>query len=98
MVPGSPAVAQLLSADQALHGNDPVGARGLLEAAETAVVFAPSSADSRGNSFAAAQITQALRMLETGDRAGAMQCVARALAALRPASPPPGALARADPG
>jgi hypothetical protein len=78
-----PAIVQLVSADQALQSNDPVGARGLLEAAETSVVFAPAAGDSRGNSVAAAQITEALRMVEAGDRAQAMQCVAQAVAALR---------------
>jgi hypothetical protein len=59
--PAPPAVTQLVSADQALQSNDPVGARALLEAAETSVVFAPAAGDSRGNSVAAAQITAALR-------------------------------------
>jgi hypothetical protein len=80
--PAPPAVAQLVSADQALQANDPVGARGLLEAAETSVVFAPAR-NSGGDSVAAAQITEALQGLQAGDRARAMQCVAHALAALR---------------
>ncbi|MBV8455762.1 MAG: hypothetical protein JO122_04000 [Acetobacteraceae bacterium] len=62
-----------------------VGARGSLEAAETSVVFAPA-ANSGSDSVAAARITEALRRLEAGDRARAMQCVAQALAALRPAN------------
>ena len=95
-VPAPPAVAQLVSANQALQQHDPAGARGLLEAAETSVVFAPAAAGSRGNSIAAAQITEALRMVAAGDPARAMQYVARALIALRPASPSSGATVQAD--
>jgi hypothetical protein len=84
--PTSPAVAQLVSADRALQDNDVDGARDLLEAAETAVVFAPAAGHSRANSAAAARITEALRMLAAGDREQAMQCVAQALAAF--GSPP----------
>jgi hypothetical protein len=66
----------------------------LLEAAETAVVFAPAGEDSRSNSAAAAQITEALRMVAAGDRERAMQCVAQALVALRPLPSPGAALTR----
>ena len=91
-----PAVTQLVSAGRALQSNDADGARGLLEAAETSVVFAPAAAGSRGNSIAAVQITAALRMVAAGDPARAMQYVARALTALRPASPSSGATVQAD--
>jgi hypothetical protein len=79
------AVAQLESAGRALQDNDADGARDLLEAAETAVVFAPAG-DSRANSAASARVTEALRMVAAGDRERAMQCVAQALAAFE--SPP----------
>jgi hypothetical protein len=85
--PARPVVAQLALAGRSLQGNDAEGARDSLEAAETSVVFAPGVADARGNSVAAARITEALQMLEAGDRGRAMQCVAQALAALRPAPP-----------
>jgi hypothetical protein len=84
--PMAPAVAQLESAGRALQDNDADGARDLLEAAETAVIFAPAAGDSRANSAAAARITEALRMVAAGDRERAMQCVAQALAAF--GSPP----------
>jgi uncharacterized protein YaaR (DUF327 family) len=99
----APAVAQLVSASRALQDNDAEGARGLLEAAETSVVFAPAAGTSRGDSIAAARITEALRMLDTGDRTRAVQCVEQALAAfesptsvgatLAPIVPPAGAAA-----
>jgi hypothetical protein len=75
---------QLLSARAALAGNNPLLARDLLEAAETTVVFQPGDRQQSRTSIAAAQITQALRKLNTGDRDQALQHVGQALAAVQP--------------
>ena len=85
--PTPPAVAQLVSAAHALQENDAEGARSSLERAETSVVFASAAENSPSNSVAAARITEALRMVEAGNGAGAMQRVAQALTALQRAHP-----------
>jgi hypothetical protein len=63
-----------------LTGDDPALARSLLEAAETAVVFEPGVGQQRRSTAAAAQITQAIRELNGGDRVVALRYVGRALA------------------
>jgi hypothetical protein len=73
---------QLRSAQAALAEGNPELARGLLESAETAMVFEASGSQQPHTASATAQITQALRGLNSGDRAVALQYVGRALAAV----------------
>jgi hypothetical protein len=81
--PGPASPHELLqSAQAALAGNNASLVRGLLESAETAVVFQPGGYTQERTSVAAAQITQALRDLNNGDRALASQHVGQALAAV----------------
>jgi hypothetical protein len=76
----APVRQQLRSAQAALAEGNPELARGLLESAETAMVFEPSGSRQSHTASATAQITQALRGLNSGDRAVALQYVGRALA------------------
>lgn len=79
------AMEQLLLARQALVANHSRAARGLLEAAQTSIVFAPASAPSARAGVAAAQITEALSMLDSGNAARALPSLNRAITAIHPA-------------
>lgn len=68
----------LQSAQAALAGNNDSAARGLLESAETAIVFQPNGGRGETASIAASQISRALRELNNGDRALASQYVGQA--------------------
>ena len=81
--PRPPTVHDMLqSAEIALAGNNASAARGLLESAETAIVFQPVGSRSESTSVAATQISRALRELNYGDRALAAQYVGQAAAAV----------------
>jgi len=81
--PVSPPIHELLqSAEAALAGNNAPLVRGLLESAETAVVFQPGGYRQARTSVAAAQITQALRDLNNGNPMLASQHVGQALTAV----------------
>lgn len=75
---------QLMSARTALGNNNLSLARGLLESAETAIVFQPSEHQQTGTSAAAARITEALRELNAGNQDQAMRYLGQALATVRP--------------
>jgi hypothetical protein len=72
---------QLLSAQAALAEGNLDLARRLLESAETVMVFEPS--EQRRTASAATEITEALRGLNSGDRAVAFQYVGLALTTVR---------------
>ena len=73
-------VQQLLWARKALVENNSSAARNLLEAAETSLVFSPSLERA---GIAAAQITEALSMLNSGDAIRAVPSVNRAITAIQ---------------
>jgi hypothetical protein len=81
---GMNSVKQLLAARMALVNNDSSAARDLLEAAQTSIVFAPGNTLPEGARTAAAQVTEALGMLNSGDPADALPCLDRAITALHP--------------
>ncbi len=78
------AVKELLSARKALIENNSTEARGLLEAAQTSIVFAPGNVASERTSVAAAQITEALSRLNSGDAVRALPPLNQAIMAIRP--------------
>jgi type II secretory pathway predicted ATPase ExeA len=75
---------QLLAARKALADDKSAEARGLLEAAQTSIVFAPTDTVSVRASGATSQITDALSMLNAGDRVSALVHLDRAITAMRP--------------
>ena len=82
--PRSP-VQQLVQARRALAANDAFGARELLESAETVIAFQASIAPERA-SMAAAQITDALALLNAGQARSALPHLERAIAVIGPSS------------
>lgn len=77
---------QLLSARKALADNDSLEARGLLEAAQTSIVFSARNASPERASIATRQITDALSMLNSGDTVSAQTYLDRAITTMQPAS------------
>jgi len=66
-----------------LVNKDQRAARGLMEEAQTSIVFQPVSIPPHRASAAASQITEALAMLSDGNEARALQCINQAIAAVR---------------
>jgi hypothetical protein len=75
---------QLLAARKALADHRSAEARGLLEAAQTSIVFAPTDTTSVRASGATSQITDALSILNAGDAVSALVHLDRAITAMRP--------------
>lgn len=78
-------VQQLLSARRALVENHSSVARGLLEAAQTTIVFEADVAPERSGA-AAGQIADALSLLNAGSTVGALPHLNRAIIAIQPTS------------
>ncbi len=78
-------VRQLLSARQALAESNSSAARGLLEAAQTTIVFEAGAAPGRSG-IAVGQITNALSLLNSGSTMRALYYLDRAILALQPTS------------
>jgi cell division septum initiation protein DivIVA len=77
-------VRQLLSARRALVENNSPEARGLLESAQTSIIFEPGDVAPERASVAAAQIADALSMLNSGHTMGALPYLNRAITAMQP--------------
>jgi hypothetical protein len=77
---------QLVLARAALINRNQYAARGLMEEAQTLIVFQPANTRARLSTVAASQLTEALVMLGNGNDAGALQCLNQAIAAIRPMS------------
>jgi len=77
---------QLLLARKALADNNSPEARGLLEAAQTLIVFSPQSVSLERANIAARQITDALSMLNSGDAVNARTYLDRAITTMQPTS------------
>jgi hypothetical protein len=77
---------QLVMARAALINKNQYAARGLMEEAQTLIVFQPANTRARLSTVAASQLTEALVMLGNGNDAGALQCLNQAIAAIRPMS------------
>jgi hypothetical protein len=75
---------QLVLARAALINKNQYAARGLMEEAQTLIVFQPATTTARLSTVAASQLTEALVMLGNGNDAGALQCLDQAIAAIRP--------------
>ena len=75
---------QLVLARAALINKNQYAARGLMEEAQTLIVFQPASNRARLSTVAASQLTEALVMLGNGNDAAALQCLNQAIAAIRP--------------
>ncbi len=77
---------QLVLARAALINKNPYAARGLMEEAQTLIVFQPANTRARLSTVAASQLTEALVMLGNGNDAAALQRLNQAIAAIRPMS------------
>jgi hypothetical protein len=77
---------QLVLARAALINKNQYAARGLMEQAQTLIVFQPANTRARLSTVAASQLTEALVMLGNGNDAAALQCLNQAIAAIRPMS------------
>jgi hypothetical protein len=77
---------QLVLARAALINRNQYAARGLMEEAQTLIVFQPANTRARLSTVAASQLTEALVMLGNGNEVGALQCLNQAIAAIRPMS------------
>jgi hypothetical protein len=77
---------QLVLARAALINRNQYAARGLMEEAQTSIVFEPANTGARLSTVAVSQLTEALVMLSNGNEAGALQCLNHAIAAMRPMS------------
>jgi hypothetical protein len=75
---------QLLLARKALAENNAPEARGLLEVAQTSIVFGAVHVTSEHAGIAVAQITEALSMLNSGDPVRALPYLNRAITAMQP--------------
>jgi hypothetical protein len=82
--PRSP-VQQLVQARRALAANDAFAARELLEYAETVIAFQAGVVPERA-SLAAAQISDALALLNAGQARSALPHLERAIAVIGPSS------------
>ena len=77
---------QLVLARAALINRNQYAARGLMEEAQTSIVFEPANTGVHLSTVAVSQLTEALVMLSNGNEAGALQCLNQAIAAIRPMS------------